>query len=1261
VKRAARIAAVALLVTFAAAGSALWFLLDTAQGAQIVVGWVEKNLGLQLRIGAFDGTLLDEFSIENLHFVAGDGTVVDIGHAHLRLAAHDLLEGRLRIRLAQCDRVRVLLTAPSARGSSGGEPKMPTALPLGLILDDFELRDFVLRQAPDDTLLTLASADLEARWLGRTLDIRRLRTAFAETGPLQLSAVMRVFHDHFELQSLLLNGPGSARATGTVSIGSAPSRLNLQWQGLHWPLLADASDRLVDTTDGQGQVEGSLDAYRLDLQATAALYAVPLGQIHLRGSGNTDRLHVESLDTQPAKGSVHAQGDVVWSPALRVDARAQFERLDPAQLATDWPGSLNGAAEAHVSESGGNVLTAFNIRLDHSTLRGRALTLAAEGNTDDNGVTLNRFLLQSGKGTIDAAGSIAWSPPLRANLKARIAGLDPGAFVQDWNGDLSGAIELDTTARDKRAAVAFSAQLDHSRLRGFPLRLAARGEWLAAGTNPFSLHGGALTFSVLDLTSGTSHLTASGRVTEPFDVSGAFNSGNLGADLAPLTAGLGGHAAFDFHAQGTLADPHVASRGSGGELRWQEYKAGSLIWNLDLDPQKPSHLTLDLDRAELVPGIAGGHLEASGDEHYHTISLHAQGSRGSIDVGVDGGYDRLREEWGGQLASLKLAPQNLAPWSLEAPAGLLLGVNRQSLEQACIGGSMGRFCAQLEQNVLRAGLRLSWQLQQLRLVGVQPLLPPAYKLGGTVDGNGSFEFSGGDVAAAAADIQMRDVVIQAGDVPPFALQPSTAKIEDQGGRLHALVNLNSAQANIQADVAAAPAASFRQRALSGSVQVQMPDLGFVRSLSSEVTEIGGHIGGSLQLDGTIGLPRIGGRLALDEGHAKLATPEIDLQQVRMTVSGNGDGPLTVEGSAHSGDGDLAVNGSFDPAVAPPRADLAVHGANFLALATAEAHIWIDPDLHIVGDDQGIHLNGTLTVPKARIAPRGLSDQGVSVSSDQVIVGAEAPPESAPLALFADIALVLGDDVHIEGMGLTSRLTGQVRVTEQPAADTLGRGELQLVDGQYKAYGQDLKIETGKLIFTGGPVTKPGIDIYATRRPQQDITVGVRVRGTLDQPQLSLESDPAMPRDQQLSWLVLGQSLDQSSSSDRSMVSQAALSLGLSGSGYFVDKIGKKIGLDQISVGQAPVTGGDVAANAASIQGSQASLSRGTTNTYTTQAAQLTLGKYLTPRLFVSYGVSLFQPGQTFRLLYDLGHHFKVQTESGTANGGDLLYTYDAGH
>jgi translocation and assembly module TamB len=190
------------------------------------------------------------------------------------------------------------------------------------------------------------------------------------------------------------------------------------------------------------------------------------------------------------------------------------------------------------------------------------------------------------------------------------------------------------------------------------------------------------------------------------------------------------------------------------------------------------------------------------------------------------------------------------------------------------------------------------------------------------------------------------------------------------------------------------------------------------------------------------------------------------------------------------------------------------------------------------------------------------------------------------------------------------------------------------------------------------VTKPAVDLYATRHPQSDVTVGVRVRGTLNKPELSLQSDPAMPREEQLSWLVLGRPLDASSASDRSALTSAALSLGLSGGDYFAQRIGKGIGLDTLSIGSV-VRDNAVAADAGTIQGSQASLNRGAYQDQT-QAAQLTLGKYLTPKLFVSYGVSLFQPGQTFRLLYDLGHGFKLQSETGVASGADLVYTFERG-
>ncbi len=53
-----------------------------------------------------------------------------------------------------------------------------------------------------------------------------------------------------------------------------------------------------------------------------------------------------------------------------------------------------------------------------------------------------------------------------------------------------------------------------------------------------------------------------------------------------------------------------------------------------------------------------------------------------------------------------------------------------------------------------------------------------------------------------------------------------------------------------------------------------------------------------------------------------------------------------------------------------------------------------------------------------------------------------------------------------------------------------------------------------------------------------------------------------------------------------------------------------------------------------------------------------LGRYLSPRLYVSYGVSLTEQFNTFKLRYTLGDHWTVRTELGTASGADLVYSID---
>ncbi|MDR3414828.1 MAG: translocation/assembly module TamB domain-containing protein [Nevskia sp.] len=1238
------------------AGAALWLALDSAAGLRALAGLARELGGGSVRIGAVQGTLLREFVVDDVHYAGADGTRVDLAHLHLRLRPHELLQRRLHVEVAEVEELQLHLPPAAKDSGPAGPVRLPAKLPLDIAIDALSLRGFSFSQGAAPPF-RLERAGLAGSWIGDRLEIARLDADLAETGPLQLNGQARMAADHVDVAALELKGPGQIDASGRLGFDAAGSRLQLHWRELRWPLLGRAGDRLLERANGTATLSGPFDRYRFDLHTDAQLRQLPL-DLTASGDGDFQQINLSALKLASGKGSAQLRGSVAWAPELRADLAGSFAQLDPALFASGWNGSLNGGFDTRTVLRNGAPDIVFDLHLDPSQLRGLPLQMKAQGDTDTRGVHLAQLTLQSGQGSMAASGSVGWSPTLSVDLKAQIASFDPAPFVPlftstaakqptvAWSGSINGSVETRTIQRDGKPAIAVAVNLDRSQFRGSPLSLSTNAE----------LRGDTVLLQKLALSLGNNRLDASGQATPPFDLAGKLDASNLAA-FAPQ---LGGHALLDFKLQGPLDDPHLQAHGHAEGLRYQAYRVAAVELDTDLDPARPSHLGLQVHEAQVGFAIHSLKLTADGQETYHRAALDLRSERGDLELAVDGGYDRRRREWGGQIKSGRVAPAQLPPWALEKPAGLLLGATRQSLEPACFSGDGGRACLRLEQNVTRAGLRLSLDLDRLLLATFKPLLPPKYAIDGEIDGSGSIDLAGADVAAVSADLRTTVVHFQAPGAPVVELEPSTLKADEQQGRIHAALDLRFANGSIGGDVSAGPAADFDARPLSGALHVSVPDLAFVESLVPQLHAVGGSLAGQLDLGGTVALPRLQGDIALQDGHAKVVQAGIEVQKLEVHITGRGQGPLALDGSMVSGGGALRVDGTLDPSVAPPRADLALKGENFQAVAVPDARIWVTPDLHLQSDDSGIRLQGTLTVPKADITPQGLGDSGVTISSDQVIVGAEPQPQPPPLRIYSTVALVLGDAVNFKGFGLATRLEGSVTVSEEPQRDTSGLGELRLVEGRYQAYGQDLKIETGRLIFDGGPIQQPAVDLYATRRPQQDITVGVRVRGTLDKPLLTLQSDPAMAREQQLSWLVLGRPLDQSSSGDRSAISQAALSLGLSGGDYFAQKFGKSLGLDQISIGQGPVGGASVAADATSIQGSQAAQNAPGSAAYTSQAAQLTLGKYLTPRLFVSYGVSLFQPGQTFRMLYDIGHGFKLQTESGVASGGDLIYTFERG-
>jgi translocation and assembly module TamB len=258
------------------------------------------------------------------------------------------------------------------------------------------------------------------------------------------------------------------------------------------------------------------------------------------------------------------------------------------------------------------------------------------------------------------------------------------------------------------------------------------------------------------------------------------------------------------------------------------------------------------------------------------------------------------------------------------------------------------------------------------------------------------------------------------------------------------------------------------------------------------------------------------------------------------------------------------------------------------------------------------------VPYAKIQPKDITG-AVRSSPDEVIVGTESEETNERFEVLSTITLTLGDHVNVDAMGLTARLVGGVTIRSGYDAMTRGSGELSVAEGKYAAYARQLDIKRGRLIFSGGPITDPGIDVVA-QKVFPDVTAGVNVRGTLAQPHISFFSDPPLPQQQVASLILAGGSLETAQNASSAALGQAAALL--------ASQFGSRVGIPDVSLETDPLL----------------------------NDTSLVLGRYLSPRLYVSYGVSLTEQLNTFKMRYTLGDHWTVRTEVGQAYGADLVYS-----
>jgi translocation and assembly module TamB len=288
-----------------------------------------------------------------------------------------------------------------------------------------------------------------------------------------------------------------------------------------------------------------------------------------------------------------------------------------------------------------------------------------------------------------------------------------------------------------------------------------------------------------------------------------------------------------------------------------------------------------------------------------------------------------------------------------------------------------------------------------------------------------------------------------------------------------------------------------------------------------------------------------------------------------------------------------------------------------------------PDLHVRVQGAQAQVAGAVVIPEAKLTLKELPATAVPVSSDVVLAGAPAkPPGEAALRVTSDVDIRLGNQVAFSGFGLSGRIQGRLRVRERGTGAPTGQGELEIKEGRYRAYGQSLEIERGRILFAG-PLANPSLDVRAVRKADE-VTAGLQVSGPAEAPLADLFSDPPMEDTQILSYLVLGRSLADTSGAEGALLSSAASSLGAGGAGMLSSQLQQGLGLDEVKVE------------------SEGGL----------EQAAVTLGRYLSPKLYVGYSMGLFESTSAVVLRYDLTKRLMIEAQSGSQSGADLFYHFE---
>jgi translocation and assembly module TamB len=1013
--------------------------------------------------------------------------------------------------------------------------------------------------------------------------------------------------------ALRFSANGDAKQFVFDASGALPEPVRVRWQlttqnkAPFW-LLSASTERFEPSRLGFADSH----AYRMQLAASGnSQRAQVAGEVSRDGQTliiepsqlalTDDWLVLEQVRAQFAGASISAKGRLARAGELSSDdlqVRVQNFRLPLSGTEADKtpPVWLDATMQ------GAGRISQWRLRGSGQLRRGdERADFSLAGTGTERSAVLPKVQVKTAQGGLQGAVKASWSPSLALAFDGQLQRFDPSYFLADFPGAIDARVIADVQqSTDKPWQGTLKLSQVGGNLRGRAL----------AGMADVRFEGLAVSGQA-DLRIGQSKLWLKGQQGKTRELEARLEPLLLG-DLHPDWRG---RVQGNLEWAGTLDNPQYRMALRGEDVQALGYRVGRL--QLDGDSRARAFTRLTVQDLLLAEQRIDS-LDVQLDKHWRDADYRISAKSGTYEMQSNGRVQIAgleRQSLG--IVQLRLSAADFGQWQLQAPMTLDIDSGDYRFSPFCL--AIERYAARLcgkdaDDNIALTG-------QDFPLALLEPWLNNAgreFTYNGNASMNAqlpkSFDFAG----RGFADLYVERLKV--------AVKPNTenevARFENV--RINAQWLGRQVSGSVNAElrnggrIEGALSTGFSEAApLRANLKLQLYELSWLELFSLDIAQPTGQITGEVEVTGSRAAPRINGSYRLQDFNVQIPALGLKLSDGQITATSRDNLALLVRGSIKSGEGRMKVIGVWDPVDQLPQPiDLRLTGQGITLADTPDLQLVADTDL-LLGYTGGIYsLNGDVDLVRGLVNLESL-DSSVSISNDVVVL--DPAPEKAQrdlLRLSLKLKVSANDQVKVRGYGLNGTVSGKVAVNSPFDSPTKLTGTLSLL-GEYAAYGQNLKIKRGNLEFANSLVYEPRLDILTEREIEaENITVGLQITGYASKPRTRVVSSQAMSDTDALSWLLFGRPLVAVSAGQASSLNARSMALNAGGS-LLVGTLGRQIGLDQ-----------------ASISGSRA-----------LGDSTLTIGKQLSPKLFVSYGVSLLGIGQVITLKYLLSKGLDISIET----------------